>query len=437
MLRNVFVFAIITVGVFYATQGPFYALLFYLWNAYFRPEQWVWGDAVGSLNLSFIIGVYLVGTAALSARDLRINFRTGLLLLFAVQTLLSTVLSEHVDTSLSSWLEFSKVLLVSYLIVVLLTDRSRFRTALLVIALSLGFECAKQGWAQLVLNPGAQNNNPIAFLGDNNGVAVGTMMLVPIFSALAQTATRRWEANLHRFFLIGVFLRGFTTYSRGGFLAAAILGLLSLVRSQHKFRALLSVTVIVVLVGSVMPDRFWDRMATIVAPSEERDASALGRLHFWSVAVRMATQNPIEGVGFNGYKDSYDRYDTTEGAFGGERQSHSVWLGLLAETGFPGLFLFVTIWIASVWSCIRVRGRLKRDPAQRELAIYAVAMEKSLVVYAVAGTFLALQYNEMAWHFFGLTTALHVIATSEAAVTETPAEEPAPIAAALRPLSRV
>jgi hypothetical protein len=52
MLRTIFVFIIITVGVFYAAQGPFYALLFYLWNSYFRPEQWVWGGAVSSLNLS-------------------------------------------------------------------------------------------------------------------------------------------------------------------------------------------------------------------------------------------------------------------------------------------------------------------------------------------------------------------------------------------------
>src|SRR5579871_590881 len=41
MLRLIFVFAIIAVGTVYLTQGPFYALLFYLWNAYFRPEYWV------------------------------------------------------------------------------------------------------------------------------------------------------------------------------------------------------------------------------------------------------------------------------------------------------------------------------------------------------------------------------------------------------------
>ena len=40
------------------------------------------------------------------------------------------------------------------------------------------------------------NNNPIPFLGDNNGVALGVMMLVPLFGALAKTATRSWERPL-------------------------------------------------------------------------------------------------------------------------------------------------------------------------------------------------------------------------------------------------
>ena len=41
MLRLIFVTCIVMVGIFFAVQGAFYALLFYLWNAYFRPAEWV------------------------------------------------------------------------------------------------------------------------------------------------------------------------------------------------------------------------------------------------------------------------------------------------------------------------------------------------------------------------------------------------------------
>jgi hypothetical protein len=41
MLRTLFVVLLITGGVNYSLQGPFYALLFYIWKAYLRPEDWV------------------------------------------------------------------------------------------------------------------------------------------------------------------------------------------------------------------------------------------------------------------------------------------------------------------------------------------------------------------------------------------------------------
>ena len=44
MLRLILVSLVILVGVFYSTKGPFYVLLFYLWNAYFMPEAWVWNS---------------------------------------------------------------------------------------------------------------------------------------------------------------------------------------------------------------------------------------------------------------------------------------------------------------------------------------------------------------------------------------------------------
>jgi probable O-glycosylation ligase (exosortase A-associated) len=297
------------------------------------------------------------------------------------------------------------VLIITYVIVLLTTDRNRYRMVLTIIAISLGFECAKQGWAQLFIAPGAQNNNPIVFLGDNNGVAVGTMMLVPIISALAQTATRKAEKFGYRFVLTGVFMRGITTYSRGGFLTAAVLGIFGLVRSPKKFRALVGTAIIAAVVLSVMPQQFWDRMNTINATDEERDDSAAGRLHFWNVARIMANAKPLTGVGFNGFSLSYETYNGP-GEFIGERAVHSVWFGLLSEMGYPGLTLFVLLLASSLWSCWRVSVKCKRDPDKRDLRLYANALMTSIVTFAVGGTFLSFQYNEMIWHLIGLSTTL-------------------------------
>jgi hypothetical protein len=82
--------------------------------------------------------------------------------------------------------------MIGYLMLMLIDDFVKFRAVLLVMALSLGLEGAKQGWFYLLTSPGGPNTNPIPFLGDNNGVAVGMLMLVPIFTLLAQTTPGKW-----------------------------------------------------------------------------------------------------------------------------------------------------------------------------------------------------------------------------------------------------
>src|SRR5687768_11590878 len=207
MLRLIFVVLFIAAGSVVSLKGPFHALLFYLWNAYFRPESWVYGQSILALNLSFIIGAYVVLRTLLAAPNPKINWRTGLIWLFLAQAVIGTYASEQQDISWQYLRDFSKVLLITYVIVVLVNDRRQFRLVLLVMALSLGFETAKQGWANLFRAPGARNDNPIVFLGDNNGVAVGTMMLLPILGALAQTSTSWWQKHLHRFLAVGVFMQ--------------------------------------------------------------------------------------------------------------------------------------------------------------------------------------------------------------------------------------
>ncbi len=113
-------------------------------------------------------------------------------------------------------------------------------------------------------------------LGDNNGVAVGMMMLLPFFVALAQTSTRRWERYLHRFFIVGVVYRCISTYSRGGFLTAAAVGLVMLWYSPHKVRAFVLVGAMAFGVTFLMPQSFWNRMQTITRACGE-PGSGFGR----------------------------------------------------------------------------------------------------------------------------------------------------------------
>ncbi len=415
MLRTLFVIAILAVGWGFALQSALYAACLYLWIAYFRPESWAWSDLFSTLNLSYIAGVYLVLRTALSGTKIRLDWRTGLLFVFLALSLLSSAVGLHPDHSLAYWREFSKTIIVSYILTLLIQTPSDLRLVLTVIVLSLGFESGKQGWAQLVLNPGAPNTNGIPFLGDNNLVAVGMAMLLPIVAALGATATG-WQKRGFQFLSIGVLYRGLSTYSRGGFLAMGAMGAIHFWRSPYKLRTAAAVLVATLLVLPVLPQQFWDRMATITAPADERDDSQQSRLHFWQVAIAMANERPLLGVGHNGYERAYNQYDWTEGKYLTNRAVHSAWFGVLAELGYPGLLIFVTIVCSSLLACRRVRKWSRRGEIPGPLGHYAIGLETSMVAFMVGGSFVSFHYCEMLWHFFALTMALERVAIREKAL---------------------
>jgi putative inorganic carbon (HCO3(-)) transporter len=430
VLRTLIVTIGLVVGWSFALQSALYAACLYLWIAYFRPESWAWSDIFSTLNLSYIAGIYLVVRIIASGTPLRVNFRNGLVILFLVQASVSTAMGVDPSYSYPYWQLFAKTLIVTFLLTAVIQTSSDLRLVLLVIALSLGFETGKQGWAQLMLNPGAQNDNWVPFLGDNNLVAVGMAMLVPIVTALAVTSTG-WQRRAFQFLNIGVVYRGLSTYSRGGLLAMSAVGVLQLVRSPQKLRAIAAIAIVVAIIMPVLPQEYWDRMSSITAAPEERDASQEGRLHFWRVAVAMANDRPLLGVGHTGYLRAYNEYDTTDGKFGVNRAVHSAWFGVLAELGYPGLLLFVLIIASSLRACRQVRRSAKRGEIPEAMAAYATGLESSLVAFIVGGSFVSFHYCEMLWHFFGLTMALETVAVREAALArERAAQVPITVAPA-------
>ena len=70
---------------------------------------------------------------------------------------------------------------------------------LLVITFALGLEGAKQGWAYVVLRPDEANANPLEILGDNNGVAVGMLMLSSVILSLLQTSKKKLHKGFFGF----------------------------------------------------------------------------------------------------------------------------------------------------------------------------------------------------------------------------------------------
>ena len=408
MLRLIFVLIIASTGIYFALQGgAYYALLFYLWNAYFRPEDWVWSNFVRHLDFSFYTGAYLVLATLFAKKRLFLNGHIFLIFLFLIHTLLATLFSEHFDYSWKYWMDFLKSTIITYTIILLVDDFPKFRLALIIIAFSLGLEPAKQGWYYLFVSPEWANPNKIAFLGDNNLVSVGMLMLAPIVLLLAHLTQRKWTKYVYWTLFIGVFYRALSTHSRGGFLSCLGLGAMHLFYSRQKFRVLAGIGLVILMLLPALPDIYWDRMRTILTYEEEDERSAINRLHYWAVAIEMAKANPFLGVGYSAYNMSYDTYDFSFGAYLTKRSVHNSILGVLAELGYIGAALFSLIIFNAFRNCHYVYKRTKNSfPFHSELRQASIALSTSFIVFTIGGSFVIFQYNEMLWHYIGLSIAL-------------------------------
>jgi probable O-glycosylation ligase (exosortase A-associated) len=236
------------------------------------------------------------------------------------------------------------------------------------------------------------------------------LMIVPLFLSLASATSNKWAKLAYRFLAIGIAYRALTTYSRGGLLAFVAMLVLYWIRSRNKIIILCVTLALAALILPVFPEAFWQRMKTIKTSQSEMDASSAGRVYFWKIGIKMANANPLLGVGLGGFPAAYNSFDPSHGSLGEDRSVHSAWFGVLAENGYPGLLVFVLIFLQSWYGCIHARRLCNSDEPGNALKQYTIAIETGLLVAAVGSTFLSFQYIEMLWHFFGISIAVERIA---------------------------
>jgi probable O-glycosylation ligase (exosortase A-associated) len=416
VLRTAFICLVLCVGIYGAFRSRFAALLLYFWFAFFRPQEWVYFD-LAALHLSFGIALLLIIPSLASGiwPNLTHPLAVGMML-FLGATLLSQI--QAVNAAIGwQWIEYMVTLIgVALLSISLIRTRRQLLLAVAVIAGSLGFHAAKAGVAS-ILAGGLQFGDGLAGPWiDNNGYALaGAMIIFPLI-AVGQNVKRvylRYLCFLTAALTVSTIIG---TFSREGFLAlvtaAAVFILLQRRRLMMStvFAAIIAVGLTVVPI----PDGYRDRLQTIRTYREIGEASALSRLHFWEVGLHMALDQPF-GVGLRNFELAYDRYDFLDGAFGTQRSVHSSHVQVLAELGFPGLFVWLSLLGYSAWIGLRVRARaLRGSPTGEEQRFdftIANGLLASLAAFVVGGSFIALALNDLTWVTFALFASLERLST--------------------------
>ena len=177
-----------------------------------------------------------------------------------------------------------------------------------------------------------------------------------------------------------------STQSRGGLLGiVSVFGVFGYRRIKSKL--LLVAIAAVGMLGLITLAGISDRSSGGSA-EEGVDESAMGRIYAWKAAFGMAVANPLTGVGINNFLSNYFAYSPHWD--GMNHAVHSTWFGVLAETGFLGFIVFITMVVKLILSAIHSLNTIEANEKLRIPAVHATsqAVLAGMIATCVSGTFL-------------------------------------------------
>jgi O-antigen ligase len=194
-------------------------------------------------------------------------------------------------------------------------------------------------------------------IGDPNdfGVVVVIAMIMAYYVAMT-ARSRRTRVTFSLFLPLGA-LAIFLTASRTAVAALFVAALVALFDRRNLTArrivviACMTAVMVFVVVHFVSQSQL-DRIAT--TRSEVTSGSLDQRTTQWSISLRTFDTHPILGVGAGTFRDVSQR------ATGVSSPAHSAFLGVLADTGAPGLLLFVGVLVTLVPGIAQLPGTTRR-----------------------------------------------------------------------------
>lgn len=247
-------------------------------------------------------------------------------------------------------------------------------------------------------------------IGEKNRYAQVMLILIPLAVSRFWTHRNRWLRILALYGAMVIGVGAALTFSRSGAIVFALMVLLAV---PLRFVSPRKVAILVVggmLVLLAVP-QYRTRLETIpsafgiinnTSSDREPDGAIRGRATEMLAAARIAVDYPLLGVGPDLSSAYIPEYGQAGGlrALEGKRQAHCMYLEIPAETGFPGLMLFLGMVTASLSRLYRASRT-----ANQELSQTGAALLLSMVGYLLMGIFLHMSYVRYFWMLLAMVDA--------------------------------
>ena len=437
-MRGLLLFVVILGSLPYCLSRPWIGVLVFSWISYMNPHRYAWGP-IRTFPVALVVALVTIIGLALTQDRSRLTRDTATVLLVALWTLFTftTFFAFNPNWAQYELTQVSKILLMTFVTLMLINNPAKLRYLLLVIALSVGLVGLKGGiWA--IASGGANRvyGPEGSFLFDNNDVALAMNMTLPLLLFLSKDEPHSWIRWLLRACFGMSVVAIIFTYSRGGFVTMVFVGFMLLVKAKYKSIAVIALLIGLLAVMPLIPQKWSDRMDTISHGEEDR--SAHGRINAWRTGLNIALDRPLVGGGFKTWTPQvFARYSPEPGNV---RDVHSNYFEMLAEQGFIGLALYLMLLGHCLWSLSNLKSKIFGNPALQWAQYYPDMLQGAILAYMVGGAFLGRAYFDFFYHLVAATVILRRLVLNQlAASRKSPTSESTPsvFSGRLRPQEHV
>ena len=391
-------------------KSPFIALMVYFWISFMNPHRFSWGFAY-SLPLAMASSGVTFLLILINFRDLKWP-KAGpiyLFLLFWIYITLNNFIAMYPENAWYDWDTINKIYLMTFIAMLLLTNKQRLVAFFVGIVFFIGFVGIKG--AIFGLLTGGQHTvwgPPETFLEDNNGLGLALVIILPLSFYVKDLFEKKWIKIVSLGTTFSVLLSAVLTYSRGALLGLITVAFFIIIRSKHKVAIGLLAIVIIAVGINFLPDSWFERMNSI--KSYEEDRSAQMRINSWITSYNLAKAR-LFGGGLDCFTiEMYEMYSPNpelgKRISGGASTAHSIYFELLAYYGFPGLFIYLFSIAYLYFSLGRLARIFQKIPQLNWIAIMSRACMISTAGFMVSGAFLSRAFFDLYWAIFALGVCL-------------------------------
>jgi putative inorganic carbon (HCO3(-)) transporter len=414
VLLTVVIFGLVPVALFH----PFVGVALWTWVSVMNPHRLTWSFAY---NMPFAQVIAIATLLSLVIAYKKVRFPVTPLTLTLVAFLLwmnvTFLFAIHRFESLDMWSRVNKTLIMTLVAVAAVRSEKQVRILLWILTLSVAFFGVKGGIFTIMT--GAEfrvYGPPGSHIEDNNAISVALVMMIPLLVYLYHQSRRQWV----RLALVAAILLSaasiFGSYSRGALVAITAMGMFLALKSRKRALFLIVIVIAIPVLLSAMPQKWWDRMATIT--STNVDSSVQGRFNAWQMVWNLANDRPIVGGGFAIYEpDLFAKYAPNPLDL---HSAHSIYFQVLGEHGFPGLALFLLLALL-MWRTGSSVIRNSQTDESRWRGEMARAVQVSMVGFLVGGLTVNIAYWDVYYFLLVLLVALDQLVRRDAAVATQPA----------------